>query len=544
MKTFKDYGIDIRDNATGNVKVTCPKCSAERKKTKEPCLSVHVEKGVWNCHNCGWAGTLGNGTYVQPEKKFTKPEQYLTELPDKVVAWFESRGISKETLTAEKIGYGEAWMPAEERYMNSIIFPYYKNGELINCKFRDGKKNFAQVAGAEKTWFRFDSVKNAKEIMVVEGEMDALSWVEAGVKCVVSVPDGAPNATAKNVDNKLHFVNDLEIKDQTIYINTDADDPGRRLQEELIKRFGADRCRIVTLPEDCKDANECLVKHGKSKLMDCIINAKYVQVSGMFDPMFYLSKVIDLRNNGLPKGKSTGWGLLDNHYTIFKQTLTIVTGIPGHGKSTFMDNLSFNLANQGFRFAFFTPEKRPVERHLSRLAELFTNKRFWCQSDAEIMQFMSWANECYTFIQPDDNCTIESILKIAKSIVVRKGLDGLIIDPYNRLEHRRPAGTTTNEFVSGVLAQVDSFAKDNDVAAWVVAHPKKCEKDKDGSYNIPMPYDISDSAHWYNYPDSCLTVYRNLDDTTLVAVTKVRDEIIGKTGNVVFKFREGRYSEN
>ena len=105
MKTFKDYGIYIRDNATDNVKVTCPKCSAERKKTKEPCLSVNVEKGVWNCHNCGWAGTLGNGTYVQPEKKFTKPEQYSTELSDKVVEWFESRRISKETLTAEKIGW-------------------------------------------------------------------------------------------------------------------------------------------------------------------------------------------------------------------------------------------------------------------------------------------------------------------------------------------------------------------------------------------------------------------------------------------------------
>lgn len=547
MKTFKDFGIIIGENATENVKVICPKCSSERKKTKEPCLSVHVEKGVWNCHNCGWSGSLGSGTYVQPEKKYNKPEPYITDLPDNVVKWFETRGISKVTLEAERIGYGEAWMPAEERYMNCIIFPYYKNGELVNCKFRDGKKNFSQVAGAEKTWFRFDSVKTAKEILIVEGEMDALSWVETGVKCVVSVPDGAPNPNAKNVDNKLNFINDLEIKDQTIFINTDNDEPGRRLQEELIKRFGADRCRIVALPDDCKDANECLMKHGKNVLLDCVIKAKYVQVDGIFTPIQFTNNMMDVLKHGYTRGVSTGWASLDEYYTVMKKTFTVVTGTPGAGKSTFMDGLTYNMVkNRGWKIAFFTPEKRPIERHLTKIAELYYGKVYWVLSESEVLAFTRWAGDYYSFIQPPDNCTIDNILDLSRTIATRSGLDAVVIDPYNRIEHRRPAGMTANEFVSQLLTKVDNFAKKYNVHVWIVAHPTKMKKKESGDYDVPTLYDVSDSAHWFNMPDAGLSVYRyySSEQNPEIYITKVRDELIGKLGSVPFKFKEGKFYEN
>lgn len=90
-----------------------------------------------------------------------------------------------------------------------IVFPYYKNGQLVNAKYRTTDKRFRyvvphravchahhrprrQVSGAEKVLYGYDDVVNAPEVIIVEGEMDKLSLEEAGFRNVVSVPDGAP----------------------------------------------------------------------------------------------------------------------------------------------------------------------------------------------------------------------------------------------------------------------------------------------------------------------------------------------------------------
>ena len=81
-----------------------------------------------------------------------------------MVKWFESRGIYQKTLISAKIQEVEEFMPQIEKKANCIVFPYYRNGELINMKFRDGRKNFNLVSGAELIWWNFDALKTLKKL--------------------------------------------------------------------------------------------------------------------------------------------------------------------------------------------------------------------------------------------------------------------------------------------------------------------------------------------------------------------------------------------
>jgi len=106
-RTFAEYGINIQ-GGRGNIKTYCPECSHTRKKKKDKCLSVNCVKGVWNCHHCGWTGSLNkkDGVYeVQPVSKvYKKPKVQLNNmLNEKVLKYFSDRGISKEILEKAKI---------------------------------------------------------------------------------------------------------------------------------------------------------------------------------------------------------------------------------------------------------------------------------------------------------------------------------------------------------------------------------------------------------------------------------------------------------
>jgi twinkle protein len=63
-----------------------------------------------------------------------------TELSTKVVQWFEVRKISQNTLLKAKITDSIEWMPQTQKEENTINFNYFRNEELINIKYRDGKK--------------------------------------------------------------------------------------------------------------------------------------------------------------------------------------------------------------------------------------------------------------------------------------------------------------------------------------------------------------------------------------------------------------------
>ena len=321
-------------------------------------------------------------------------------------------------------------MPQVEKEVSAIQFPYYDGETLINCKYRDGNKNFRMEKNAERVLYGLNDIDEGLTIFV-EGEIDKLSCDEAGFKNTVSVPDGAPSPNTKNYSSKFSFLESAEEKLSKVkrfVIAVDNDAPGIRLRDELARRLRVERCYIVDWPEGCKDANEVLVKHGAEYLAKCLTNAKPVPIEGIFTVSDIRSKIHEIYQHGVPLGVSTGWCSLDGYFTVRPGEMTIVTGIPGSGKSEWFDALAVNLAlNQDWAFGICSMENYPIERHFTKFAEKYTSAPFNegpspRMTEGELNQCLEWSENYFFFIMPNEaELTVEGILQTSKVLVVRHG---------------------------------------------------------------------------------------------------------------------------
>ena len=553
MKTFADFGIEVR-GTSGQEYTTCPQCSADRKKRKVKCLSINLTEGVWNCHHCGWTGSLLQGaerpkllhwqkpTYRKPEIKNT------SLISDGSRAWLNKRGITDDVIDHNVLFTGSVYMPQVEDFVNAIGFPYMRGQELINVKWRDKDKNFRLEAGAERILYGLNDV--AETTIIVEGEVDKLSVQVSGFENCVSVPDGAPAENTKDYTAKFEFLNDpsLEIV-RTWILAVDNDGPGKKLEEELARRFGRETCLRVTWPDGCKDANDVLRMFGGDMVKACIDNAKPYPIEGAFSVSELEADLDVLFNEGMPSGQPTGWSGLNGLLSVLPGQMTIVTGIPSHGKSEWMDALAVNLCEQGWRFAMYSPENHPMHFHLAKLAEKVMGFRFGPNANRDAYEnAKAWLREHFWLMAPDQP-NLDNVLETAKQMVRRNGINGLVIDPWNEIEHARSNGVSETEYISLCLTKIRLFARKNGVHVFIVAHPTKLQKGADGTYPVPTPYDISGSSHWRNKADNCIAVWRNVDDEnkpTQVYIQKVRFRFLGKVGmaELFWNSKSGRYSDS
>ena len=234
MNEFEFSDIDLLGHSSGNIRTLCPACSNQRRKAKEKCLAVDIDRKVWFCHHCSTSGGSKGEHY---EKNYMKPITYKRPTPvkkklgEKEYSFFKNRGISAKTVERAGIYSGLIWMPQVEKEVNAIHFPYLREGELINVKSRDGQKHFRLAKGAERIVFGLDDI-NEFTTVIVEGEMDKLACDEAGFINSISVPDGAPDERAKNYSSKFDFLEADEEKLNTVLkwiVATDQDAPGVNL---------------------------------------------------------------------------------------------------------------------------------------------------------------------------------------------------------------------------------------------------------------------------------------------------------------------------
>lgn len=547
MGNFADLGINIPYGETGaEIRCICPQCTPTRKpqNQKEKDLCVNTEKGTWICQHCGWAGGLKETTDKDPV--YTKPAYKPSELPKTLIEYFQKRGISENTLKKCNIGY----LPRLGNTPGAIMFPRYKNKEVVAIKYRTFDKRMWQSKNPEPCFYNHDGAiaSNRDVLIIVEGEPDCLAVIECGKDNVVSVPDGAPTPNAKNLTKALKFLDDgLIDRFQQFIIATDNDDPGQFLANELTKKLGVHRCLKVEYPAGCKDLNDVLVQFGKDALLRAVDKAKPFPVDGLYSVVDVYQSVIDLYRQGLRKGLSTGWQAIDEYYTVRTCELTIVTGIPGSGKSTWLDNLVVNLNQKhGWKIAFCSPENWPVARHVASIIEKFVKKPFATSSiystrmsESEALDAMALMDKEFFFIQmTDDEMNISNILNVMHAAISRHGVKGIVLDPWNELEYRRPIGKTETEFVSEALGQIRRFARLNDVHVWIVAHPTKMRKNEDGTYPVPTLYDCSGSANFYNKADNGISIYRRNGKNyeTEVWIQKIRFKEVGKIGSVGLHF--------
>ena len=552
MSDFADFGINVTGLRGVEAKTTCPQCSPHRKKSKYPCLNVNLERGVWNCWHCGWTGSLKLGEYSKPTvartKEYFKPSYKNTGLSEKALGFFTERGITEEVCQRNQVSVQQAYFPQLDDEARAIAFPYVSHGQVVNVKYRTSDKNFRQVGGAQKVLYKIDDIEELT--IITEGEMDALSLEVAGFKNAISVPDGAPAVSTKNFDSKFEYLDDSRLDAvKTFVIAVDNDEPGRKLEEELSRRLGKERCRRVTWPEGCKDANEVLLRYGPEVLAKCIENANPYPVEGVYSISDISEDLDAIYSDGLPEGVSTGWPGLDDYYCPAPNQWTLVTGIPSMGKSEWLDALAVSLAeNHGWVFGVCSPENQPINWHAAKLIEKRMGKRIKVASKEEFAEAKDWLAEHFHFILPDQP-TIESVLDKAKLLVRRHGMKGLIIDPYNELDHtKRADGVSETEYVSMFLTYVRKFARESGVHVWLVAHPAKLMKERDGTYPVPDGYSVSGSAHFFNKADNIVAIHRDKRDInapTEVHVQKIRSRWLGKLGTALMYWdsRSGRFTE-
>ena len=540
MQTNEINGFEIDEFNThkleeGKKLGICPTCSPDRKpkNVKAKCASYDWERGLGTCHNCHTSFQLH--TYKrkgEAEKVYVKPAQpnAIRTISTAAEEWFKTRGISKQTLTDLKISEGSEWMPQTQKSENVIKFNYFMGGELLNVKYRDGRKNFKLFKGAEKVFYNIDSVVGHDYCVIVEGEMDVAALYEAGITNAISVPNGATLKT-NNLDYLDSCIDYFEGMNNVI-IATDTDDAGLALQTELIRRLGSEMCLTATF-EDCKDANEYLIKHGKEKLVSRITGAKPVPLENVTTFRDHENEVIDFVNNGFKPGFQIGLDNFDDIFSTYTGQFITVTGIPSSGKSDFVDQMCIGYnANYGWKTAFASPENKPNFLHAHKLM-----RKVWggmpVGADVHTERWNKVANHVNdNFYHIDmERYSLESVLAKGAELVKRKGIKCLVIDPFNKVRATTANDNDINKYTMEYLMQIEIFAKKHDVLVIIVAHPTKMYKNDKGIIEVPTMYNIKGGGEWYDASYHGLVVHRNyLNKTVMVKVLKVKFQNLGENG--------------
>ena len=535
------YQIPSDNLREGTQKTKCPQCQPKHNPKDNP-LSVTVEPAaiLFNCHHCGFQGGVTEMRVTGRSYKRSKPPEPISYLPTAnafLDDYFAKRGISRQTYQAFNVF-------TRDNYW--IGFPYNgHDGQCDNIKQRTPDKQFRQTKNAKKSLYNYDQVAEASVVVFVEGEMDCLAVYEAGIKHVTTLPDGAPaKAAFKAGDKRFDVLQSHPLKAQKLVLFLDADGAGENLKQELLHRFGKDKCWSVRPPSDCKDANDVLLKHGALKLNQIIENAQPFPVDGLYTAGRYKDEVLDLYHGNYDKPVEIGYPSLDKIYKVMKGTFHVWTGIPNHGKSTFLDQCLIQLArDKDWRFAFFSPE-HSTKMHIRRLVSMFVGKPFDLgingrMSEQELKDGINWVHKHFFFIETREHTPrIDLILERARVAIQKHGCNALVIDPYNEVDASRQGSYREDEHIRDFISKCKRFCKLYDITTWVVAHPTKMQKQDTGGYAAPTAYDISGAAHWHNQADAVVTVHRNFDAGTIEVITrKIREQgLYGQIGSCTFVF--------
>jgi len=541
---FNQYSLDERAKMS-----ICPLCSELRKKKTDKCASLHWDSGLGICHHCGESFQLHTYKKKAEVKEFNRPTKWnYTTLSDNLVKWFQSRGISQFTLRMLKVGEGKESMPIKGSWIerNTIHFNFFENNEIVNIKYRDGEKNFKLFKGAKLIFYNLDSISISKEAVIVEGEIDCLSFAEAGINKVVSTPNGS-TLKAVNLEYLDNCIEYFDNKDK-IYLALDNDEAGRNVTKEFIRRLGAERCFLVDF-KDCKDANEYLLKYGAESLALTIKEAKEVPIDGVSSVSDWDSEYDNFLLKGMGKGFTIGKKHFDGIFSTYTGQYIVVTGIPSSGKSDFVDQMciGYNL-QYGWKIAYASPENKPNVIHASKLEAKICGQ--WISKPEQINSL--WHKSAKEFIDNNfkfidlDRFELDEVLSKTKRLISKFGIKVLVVDPYNKVKLKSAANKNVNDYTNEYLNRIDEFARINDILIILVAHPVKPSGEERKVYE-PDFYSIKGGGEFYDMSPHGLLVHRDYDlDMVKVKVLKVKFQHLGENRKYIWcKWNRlnGRYIE-
>jgi twinkle protein len=540
---LSDLGIKLTRRA-GSEKTFCPQCHDGRKNKRDRSLSVNVTTGEYKCHNtgCEFHGNVRAFERKRESKKFEKPPADVMRSQmnrEKIEKWFsEQRGISKKTLDRFFIFGKEEWMPQTQKKENCICFPYFRNGEIINIKFRDARKSFRMVKDAELILYNLPSISEKKFCIITEGEIDSMSAYESGFGDpvvdtetgeitnenmskwgIVSVPNGATDGNQKMdyLDNCAEWLVSIE----EFVLATDGDTAGDALKTELIRRLGVERCKTITYPYEecvplgdgrkrrCKDLNEVLVYLGKQVVVSVINNAQSIPVDGVFYVEDIFPTMLQNFKRGIELAPKTHFGDLDDYFRWKKGDINLFTGYANHGKTTLVLQMMLTKSIvDGWKWAVFSPENFPATDFYDDLIEMYVGKWLDNMGESEYTEAADFLDKHIYYVYPEDSHDVNSINERFRYLVLKKGIDGVLLDPFNQLDHLQKPYQREDQYLSEVLKDVKRFALLNCIVYNIIAHPIKQQRQTSGAYPPVDMYDVAGGAMFANKVDGLLSYYR------------------------------------
>ena len=561
---------EIVSQVQSDGRIICPTCGPSRKKKYERTMSITINptETFYCCHHCGEAGRIERQAFYKdyltaPTKTPASVSQIPTQLNDntnKLKTFFANRGVPiDKTEELPPIITAKKWFAKLQAEVDAIGFVYPSDDpehpEAIKWRPIEGKA-FTQD-GAARSFYGLDStLEGTGNLVIVEGEADVVALKTIGIDAV-SVPNGAPmkklnEHVARSDDHKFSFLWDVRDKLEEkakIILCTDNDEAGEILADELARRIGRAKCWRVTMPEGKNDPTEVIYRLGADAMTKAIEKAEPMPLHGVYSAQEYNDSFIDLYLKGHGKGASTGMATVDDLFTVADAGLTVVTGLPNSGKSEFIDQIMVNTAlNLNWKWAVCSFENPPPV-HMAKLSEKIVGKPFYegvtpRMGRKEVEDASAFINDHFVFLDSKDGAvsTTASIIDRTKQAVMRLGIGGLVIDPYNYIEM---ANDKEHKGISDMLTEIITFAKAHDIHVFFIAHPKGMIPLKDGTFPVPTGMHISGGPTWFAKADLGLTVHRG-NMGVEIHCWKARLKWIGRQGMVYvdYDIPTGRYSDH
>jgi twinkle protein len=548
VEKYNVFGI--KERATTSI---CPECSHNRKKSTEKCMSVFWDTGLGQCNHCGARVQLHTYKPKQSYKNYVTPVEVVkSEISQKVLKFFkDNRGISEGTLNHLKIRDGKEWMPKAGKEIDVIEFRYYLHGKLVNIKFRGANKDFKFIKDAKIIPYNIDSIIGSNIAYIVEGEIDCCSVVESGIYTVISVPNGftlpkKDGTSTVNLEYLDDFI-DLFDKCQVIVLATDNDEAGRNGRDELIRRLGSDKCHLVDF-QDCKDANEYLLKYGKDKLKSTLLNYYPIPLENVETIYDTRDQLFDMWKNGMRRGYTVGLREMDKNCSFVNSQYTLLLASPSSGKSDKIDDICIRLnLRYGMRVAFASKETSSLFHHNKWVRRILGRKpSIEDFGKDDLINTIEYING--NFFSVVDTGDLKNTLSKFRELYRRFGVKLFVIDPFNRTRLKESNRSDVNEYTEQYHHELDKFVKETDSHLFLVLHPTKMVKKQGSKFTIEMPsaYNAKGGGEHYDMSYNILGMVRDYDRNVVVFNTlKWKFDHLGTTGvewEEAWNVNNGRYT--
>jgi twinkle protein len=529
---FDQKGWEFKFQSGEYILKACPFCGDQKNH-----FYISASTGAFHCFKCEEKGNL----FSLKKRLGDLPEQRYIPKPTKTIdlekvelrhkALLENkealnylqveRGFSLETIKQFRLGCEGDW----------IAIPYLLGGELTKYRrFRGEGEKFRREPGLDSDLYVTPNPSGNGEVIITEGEFDAISLTQLGFSNVVSVSVGANSFKPEWIDFFEPF--------KKIYVCFDNDQKGNEGAEKLAQRLGRYRCHRVRLPQ--KDGNQCLVAgYTKDEIDRYFKEAEEYKPKNLKAPGDYKEQLVKLWKRDRMETVSTGWKSLDRLLGGLRRgELTTVTGETGQGKSTWVCNLAFNRMKEGELVWIGSFEAKPPPL-LAKFASMHLERSFYRLSENDLQQALYFIiNLPLRFLDHWGTLNVDTLKESLYYCKRKYDVKLAIIDHLHAFI--RYTGDAERQAIDQAVTAIKAWAMELDIPIFLVVHPKNIQG---GPRKNPIieATDLKGSSGIRQWSDNVISIWRDKkreeegENLVVVKLMKVRDDT-GREGNCVLRF--------